>query len=316
MRRLVIALAAIPLLVAGAAAGANPVLRDQVVVDDDFVRLGDIFDGAGEKGDVAVARAPGLGRRGIYDATWLLTVARANDFPWRPQSRFDRVVVERASQTIDGGDIEALLKTTIAERFAQAGRPKKIQVELENRNLRIHMAPRTQPDIRVRDLWIDREGHRFTASVVVPSPGATSGTKVAGRIYEVRSIPVLNRRVARGEIVAEQDVEWIEVQASAVNRNILTDSEDIVGMTPRRYSAPGAPLRSGDFRPPVVVAKGSLVTILLETPAMVLTAQGRAAEDGAQNAVIKVTNTHSRKTVDAVVKDSSTVLIAAPASAR
>jgi hypothetical protein len=120
MRRLAAAFVIIPLLAASTAAGAVPVLRDSVIVDEDLIRLGDLFDGIGEKADVAVAPAPRLGRRGIYDAAWLLSVARTHDLSWKPQSRFDRIIVERASLTIGAREIETALKAALAGAFRQS----------------------------------------------------------------------------------------------------------------------------------------------------------------------------------------------------
>ena len=76
--------------------------------------------------------------------------------------------------------------------------------------------------------------------------------------------------------------------------------------------AEGQPIREGDLRAPIVVARGSLVGMTLTTPNMVLTAQGRAIEDGAMGQVIKVMNTQSKTTVDAVVEGPGRVVVSAP----
>ncbi len=65
----------------------------------------------------------------------------------------------------------------------------------------------------------------------------------------------------------------------------------------------------GNFQDPVVVAKGSLVTIVLKTPTMILTAQGRAVEDGGRGDVIRVMNTRSKKIVEGVVSRPGTVSV-------
>jgi flagella basal body P-ring formation protein FlgA len=313
MRRLAAAFVVIPLLAASTAAGAVPVLRDSVIVDEDLIRLGDLFDGIGEKADVAVAPAPRLGRRGIYDAAWLLSVARTHDLSWKPQSRFDRIIVERASLTIGAREIETALKAALAGAFAKQGPAKKIQVELDNRNLELHVAPGPRPEIRATDLRIDDATDRFTASVAIRSGGrAPLAAKVSGRIFKVVEAPVLQRSVAPGEIIAKDDIEWVELRSDLVNRNVIMEPEHILGLTPRRRIMPGVPLRSGDVRLPVVVKKGGIVTMVLETRAMQLTAQGRAVENGTQGEVIKVMNTQSRTVVDAVVEGPSRVTVAAP----
>lgn len=317
MRRLAAALVLALLVPAAAAVGAVPVLRDSVVVDDDLIRLGDLFDGIGERADVAVAPAPRLGRRGVYDATWLLSVARAHDLAWRPQTRFDRIVVKRASHAVSAGRIEDAVEAAIAEADAERGRTRKIRVELDNPNFEIHVPPGPRPEIAVRDLRLNGAAGRFSADIAVAArPGGPLATSVSGRVFEIVEVPVLQRSVPPGEVISKADLEWVELRSDMVRRNSVVAADEMVGKTPRRRATPGVPLRRGDLRTPVVVRKGSLVTMVLETRAMQLTAQGRAVEDGAQGAVIKVMNTQSRTVVEAVVEGPSRVAVATPAEPR
>ena len=53
----------------------------------------------------------------------------------------------------------------------------------------------------------------------------------------------------------------------------------------------------------------STVTIVLQTDAMTLTAQGRASEDGAKGDTIRVVNLRSKKTIEAVVSGADQVTI-------
>ncbi len=308
MRRLIAAFFLISGLVVGAAAGATAVLRDTVVVDDDLIRLGDLFEDVGNKADVAVAPAPKLGRRGIYDAAWLLSVARAHAIAWKPRTRFDRVVVERASQTLGAAEIEVAVLRALAREEPR----RNVRIDLDNRNLQLHVPPEVRPEIEVRNLWIGRERDRFTARLVIASGDHPEvAAKVSGRMFEIMEIPVLRRPLAPGEVVTEANIEWTEIRADLVNRNTVTELKHVLGMTPRRRTPAGSPLKSGDFRPPVVVEKGSIVTMVLETPAMRLTAQGRAAEDGAEGDVIKVVNTQSHKVVEGAVDGPFRVVVGA-----
>ena len=82
--------------------GAHAVaLRHQAVVDDNVVRLDDIFDaefaGLGLDPATTIAYAPLPGRRAVFDAGWLARVAYRHRLPWRPTTRLDRIIVERTS---------------------------------------------------------------------------------------------------------------------------------------------------------------------------------------------------------------------------
>jgi flagella basal body P-ring formation protein FlgA len=70
------------------------------------------------------------------------------------------------------------------------------------------------------------------------------------------------------------------------------------------------PLHAGDVREPIVVAKGSLVTLVVQSPTMTLTSKGRAMENGARGESIRVQNTQSKIVVEGEVVSSGTVRVA------
>lgn len=296
----------------GAAANAAPVLRGSVTVDAERVTLGDLFDGAGAKADVVVAPAPKFGRQAVYDAEWLANVAHANGLDWRPASRTDHVTVERRAETVPAGEIEAALKEAVAERASGSG--KKVEVVVDNRNIPLFSDPNAQSDLQIRSLWVDRDTTRFSATIAASADASAQIVKVSGRIYEKTSVPVLTRRVATTDVIGAGDIRFIEVRSDALADDVITDPDALIGMSPRRPATDGVPLRSGDFRAPIVIAKGTLVTMVVETPYMTLTAQGRATEDGAKGDVIKVMNTQSKTTVDATVDGPSRVVVHTAAS--
>jgi flagellar basal body P-ring formation protein FlgA len=122
-------------------------------------------------------------------------------------------------------------------------------------------------------------------------------------------LPVLVRYVPPGQTIEADDVSMVEVPVGRLVQAVAAETTDLIGMTPRRAVRPGQPVRLADIHPPVVVRKGELVTIVIETAAMRLTAQGRANDDGAQGQAIRVSNTRSGKVLDAVVAGPGTVTI-------
>jgi flagella basal body P-ring formation protein FlgA len=61
---------------------------------------------------------------------------------------------------------------------------------------------------------------------------------------------------------------------------------------------------------PLVVHRGSLVTIVLDTPSLHLSAEGKAMDNGGIGAVIRVANSKSSRVIDAVVAGPGTVTVA------
>ncbi len=310
-RRFFIAIVFATTLLSAAAARATPVLQSEVVVNDDMIHLGDIFANAGDKADVAVAAAPKPGRQAVFDAAWLANIAHANALEWTPAAQTDHVTVERAGHAVPASAIEDAVKKAATEKAAKGG---KIQVSLDNRNIALYADPDDGPSVQVRDIWIDKEGSRFTATVAAGPDASAQVVKVSGQLYEVTSIPVLTRRVGSNDVIGPEDIRFIEVRSDSIESDVITDPDALIGMSARRQAVDNVPLRAHDFRAPVVVTKGSLVSMVLQTPYMQLTAQGRAIEDGAKGQVIKVMNTQSKMTVDATVDGPARVVVQAPLS--
>jgi flagella basal body P-ring formation protein FlgA len=64
-------------------------------------------------------------------------------------------------------------------------------------------------------------------------------------------------------------------------------------------------------RAPVLVTKGAAVTMVLESPGLLLTVKGQALEDGAKGETIRIMNTQSSRTVEAVVTAAGTARVSA-----
>ena len=102
-------------------------------------------------------------------------------------------------------------------------------------------------------------------------------------------------------MIMAKDIKWVKSPSKRVQNDIILHVDDLVGKTPKRGLRAGALIRSSEVQRPILIEKGSLVTLVLKTPLMVLTSQGRAVDPGANGDVIRITNTQSNKVVQAVV---------------
>lgn len=304
--RLAALLLAIAAMLAAPAVGGAATLRGHVTVDDTVVRLGDLFNDAGPAADTAVARAPAPGRRNVFGANWLWQVARAYQLDWRPQNRFERAIVERAGRIVSASEITAHL----ADALAAEGAPRGSDVELIGRTTDAAVALDAPATIEVRDVSFDPTSNRFSAIVTVGGdhPSAQRLT-LFGRVHRMTSVPVLRRAMGPDDVIRKDDLEQIRVREASLPRDALTEARLLVGTAPRQRLRAGEIIREGDTRPPVLVARNSIVMIVLETGSMTLTAQGRAVEDGAKGDVVRIMNLRSKKTVEAVVAGPDLVTI-------
>lgn len=289
--------------------GATTAFNEHVVVRDDMIRLGDLFEGieGGTAGtaQLPVAQAPAPGERVVYDISRLAAVARAHNIDWRPRTWSDRLVIERASQRIGQDVIEAALRNELKRR----GLSRKSDIELVGRGLEMQIASGAAPNVTVQQFDHDERGGRFVAVIAAPADAPTTRLTVQGRVFETVEIPVLARRMNAGEVIHKDDIEWTNMRADQVNRNVLSDASRLIGQEIRRGSPAGQPVRAGDIRAPIIVTKNSVVTMVLHTGKMQLTSKGRAMEDASLGDAVRIMNTQSKIIVEATVVGANTVQV-------
>jgi len=284
------------------------ILRQSVTVEDNLIKLGDLFIGAGEHAEVGVAYAPAPGKRSIFDSQWLYRVANAYGLAWRPMSLQDQAVVQRASTVIGRDEIES----RILDELADNGIGADAQVELTNHAFRIYVAEGVNTMIDVEDMTFDPRSRRFTTVVAVTAEGtATQRFRLAGRVYDVQDIPVPTRRIMPGEIIKAGDLDIIPARVGRMRRDTIVAAEDLIGKSPKRALTQGRPVAMSEVQAPVLVPNRALVTILYQRPRMTLTAKGRAMQDGADGEVIRIANVQSNTVIEAVVVGPHTVAVSA-----
>jgi len=174
---------------------------------------------------------------------------------------------------------------------------------LNNRSTKpVHLA--------VAAFHLDEPTGSFTAEIVVrvgDEPGNTM--KVSGRAAMMIEVSVLSEPVQAGTILAAAQVVTARVPASGVPGDALTTAREIVGTETVRRLGAGRPLRVADVREPVLVRRGEAVTLMLENGSLRLSALGKALEDGAKGAPVRILNLDSKREVRGIVVDRKQVRV-------
>lgn len=306
---LVLGLSAGALMTSGLAWGASDngtlaepehrsMLREHVVVDENVIRLSDLFTNVTDRAEAPVAYAPQAGKRAVLDARWLYRVARAYNVDWQPLSAKVATVVERASISVPLSEIKAEILFALAEYNVS----EDMDVEFSTRFTELHLPAGSIPTINVESVnYQDRTG-RFTAMVSAGEGAhATDKVRLTGRAYRVTEVPVLTNRVLRGDIIRSADIKWVRLRADRVQTDVLMHMDDLIGMTPKRGLRANTPVRVTDVQRPRLVEKNDLVTIVHHVPNMILTAQGKALQHGADGDVVQVKNAQSTQVIEAEV---------------
>jgi flagella basal body P-ring formation protein FlgA len=132
---------------------------------------------------------------------------------------------------------------------------------------------------------------------------------IQGKVEAGLDMPVLTRAFRTGDIATDEDVMFVRVPQSSVQRGALTSAADVVGFSAKRQLRAGVALRAGDFEKPVIVRKGDAVTMVFRMPGIELTTRGKAMSNGGLGDTVPVVNVQSHKQVEAVITGSGSVTV-------
>ncbi|HCR67145.1 MAG: flagella basal body P-ring formation protein FlgA [Oceanicaulis sp.] len=271
------------------------VLKERLVSADAVITLSDLFDITGEAGDVQLARAPAPGRAISLDPDFVRNAAAREGFHWANAGGVLRVTVEREARTVSASDISDLVQEAL---YVETGHAYAVNLSNMRQDLFAPADALGGPELISFDH--DASSNLFRAQIAT-YPGGEPLT-VAGRAQRVTNVPVLNRTIARGETITAADVDWVRLPESQVRGEILLAEADLVGMSAKRALSPERPLRSFDVEPPILVARGELVSLVYQVGPLMLSAQARALENGGEGQFIRFLNLQSNRTVEAWVE--------------
>ncbi|MFD2739559.1 flagellar basal body P-ring formation chaperone FlgA [Sulfitobacter aestuarii] len=134
----------------------------------------------------------------------------------------------------------------------------------------------------------------FAASLLLEN-GGNLGLRGQAVVSVTTFVPA--RRMMPGEVITSADMVTAEVPLARLGENSLRDPGEILGKEVRRMLLPDRPVPAQSVMAPRVVRRGEDVTISFSDGAILLTAPGRALEDGAEGEQIRVINRASNKTI-------------------
>ncbi|MCW2308324.1 flagellar basal body P-ring formation chaperone FlgA [Rhodobium gokarnense] len=289
-------LTAAAVLTAPAHADGEPRLKAHVAVADPIVTVGDFFDNAGPLAREPLFRAPDLGEVGNVAAWQVVDAARSVGLHVISTGGLDEVTVARTALTLTRDDLVKVITDTIADRARIASRDS-LNVTLTNAPDDISASPTSVEPLRLVSLNWSRNTGRFTADFVIDQAERKKRIRLNGSAQEMIAVAVLARSYDRDEIVSRNDILVEKVPAVQTNARYVVDPEKIAGLAARRNLPARRPLAASDFAPPMLVRRGETVTIVYEAPGLLLTARGQAQESGAENDMVNVSNTQSRRIV-------------------
>jgi flagella basal body P-ring formation protein FlgA len=215
-----------------------------VTVAEDVIRLGDLFGPEVARADKAVAQAPLPGQRVVLSSDWLAKQARSNGVDWQPAGPFDRAMVFRPGQTIQGADILAAVRAELQSH----GMPENFGVKPYATINPVTVALNADKKIVVREAIYDAATNAFSAvAEIAPGDASAVYLPVRGTALPVVNVPALKQGLARNTVINAEMIEQIDVPEADIAVDTVMDANSLIGKAPRGYLKSGRAIRQAEI---------------------------------------------------------------------
>ncbi len=285
-------------------------LRENSVVDDEYIRLGDLFGGLDDTLDgTPVSRAPALGKDVVLTADWLAKAAKRYGIRWTPENENVRITVTRAAKEVSRDEIlEAFRKELLVQ-----GMPKTARIMLDKNRFSVVLPVDAAYEITVEKTTYTPATYAVSGIALIASNGKTvEKIELNGKAIPFVNVPLAQRSLSAGQIITESDVAVKPMREDILRNEAPARLEDLIGKEVKRGVRAGQVLSDDDVRTKVMVPKGKIVTLSFTKKGILLSTQGKALENGGLGDTVRVMNTQSKNIVQGTVTGPDTVVIEAP----
>jgi len=288
-------------------------LPREITINDDCISLGQVSIIRGKESLVAKASGIALGRmlvpgqQIIIDRSIVLSRLACNGIPVSKVrlTGAEKIKVKQQQQIIKGGKFVELASLFLTKNLSDHSlaqlnpiwMPKGLVLPDASRNIKL--SPR----------WVGG-GARDRAKVQV-------GVFADGKEVGVREV-TFRLKYNRRKVVALVDIprgvpisrENVKIEETVSNYPEPANWDPPYGLIARRRIPANSTIRShmvGPVNPPVIVKRNRTVAIRIERPGLLITAIGKAMQDGRAGDYIKVQNADSQRIIFARVNADGTV---------
>ncbi len=279
-------------------------IKENSIITDNNIKLGDIFYGLTRDENRILGNAPQPGKDMVLNARTLLRIATALDLPWRPSSNTDQVVLRRDATIISYSQIKEALYTALYDE----GIYGDYEISIPARYQQIILPANEPAKISVTNVDIGSNRNVFEITLAAPSAqNPIQQVRIKGQIHQVIHVPVLSNNIENGRIIRASDIKTITIKEKNFSKGIIVDANKLIGMTAKRMLIAGRPIKEMEVIAPQMVERGQIVTLSLNKGTMNISTKVKALENGAKGDVIRVVNLSSNKSLQAIVIDNNRV---------
>lgn len=152
-------------------------------------------------------------------------------------------------------------------------------------------------------------GHVSLTAIVRVDEKTVQRVLLSGWVDRFENVVCTSRSLGRNNIITEDDVITKRRNISKLPFNVLTDMQCVVGKRLKHAVRADTVLLANMVEAPPLIRRGDKVTIVAESPTLLVTALGIAQTKGGLGDQVRVKNCMNRKEIIALVVNGSTVKV-------
>lgn len=287
-----------------------PTLKRAITVASDVVRIGDLFDNAGARANIAVFRAPDPGETGSVPTKSIVEAVRAHELYMFDTAGIEAVSVTHASRAITSKEVLERLAAALAE-LPGLGDAENLSVTSDNMLQTIHVDPSALGTLQITRLQHEPRTNRFFAIVVPPGGDTARQLRISGTVIETVDAAILTRGINPGEMIKHADVVIERRPKRESGHDVVAEASTTIGLAAKRSLRAGQVLRNADLVKPDMVGRNETITLIYQVPGIVLSARGKAMEAGREGDTVNVLNVQTKRTIQGTVTGPGRVTVTA-----
>ena len=288
---------------------SNPLLHlkpaKEIFIESDKIWLSDLFYSDRELKDKIVGDAPELGKKLKLFRKDLRRIVKALPLNWSGSLRKSVVVIRSAKQVPMN-----IIRNAVVKALEQNHVNDEIEVEFNDRNLKILVPKNAMEAIRVLQSQLDQRTGRFEVVVNINSTANEDQNIILkGKAFAIIPMPVPNKHIGAGHLINKKDITWRKVRIKQQSFGVVGSMEQLLDHVAKRPLTAGRLIRMSDIRPQQLIKKGEFVTLHFKNKTMSLSTRGVSVEPGSRNQVIRIKNPRSKRIIEARVLGPNTAVV-------
>lgn len=277
----------------------------EIFIESDKIWLSDLFYSDHEFKDKIVGDAPELGKKLKLFRKDLRRIVKASPLNWSGSLR-KSVVVSRSAKQVPMN----IIRNAVVKALEQNHVNDEIEVEFNDRNLKILVPKNAVEAIRVLQSQLDQRTGRFEVVVNINSTANEDQNIILkGKAFAIIPMPVPNKHIGAGQLINKKDITWRKVRIKQQSFGIVGSLEQLLDHVAKRPLTAGRLIRMSDIRPQQLIKKGEFVTLHFKNKTMSLSTRGVSVEPGSRNQVIRIKNPRSKRIIEARVLGPNTAVV-------